>query len=144
MIQRRTGALVALRTLRRGGLLGIVADQNTRKDHVFVEFFGRPAAATAAPAFLALKTGAPILPCYLRRTGPRRLTLHVEPRIPVVQSGDFERDVLLTTQRCAAELERMVRQYPDNWFWIHRRWKTQPPEGWTPPRVPQAAAVSTG
>lgn len=144
VIQRRTGALAALRTLRKGGCLGIVADQNTRKDNVFVEFFGRPAATTPAPAFFALKTGAPILPCYLRRTGPRQFVLEVESPVPLSDTGDFERDVLLTTQRCAAELERMVRRYPDQWFWIHRRWKTQPPAGWTPPHAPKTQTLPAG
>lgn len=144
MIQRRTGAIAALRAVRRGGVLGILADQNTRKDNVFVEFFGRPAATTPAPAFLALKTGAPVIPVYTMRVGPRSFRTIVYPRLQLVDTGNLEHDVLVNTQLCARELERMVRAHPENWFWIHRRWKTQPPPGWTPPHVPETQAVHAG
>lgn len=119
----------ALRSLRRGRVLGLIADQNAREQGVFVPFFGRPAATFRGPALFALRTGAPIfLGVGFREPGvPARYRVVVE-EVPFVPIGDLDRDVLALTAAHTAALERAVRQAPEQYLWQHRRWKTRPPE----------------
>jgi KDO2-lipid IV(A) lauroyltransferase len=120
----------ALRSLRRGHVLGLIADQNAREQGVFVPFLGRDAATFRGPALFALRTGAPIfLGIPLREPGvPARYRVTVE-RITAPATGDLEEDVRVLTAAHTAALERAVRQAPEQYFWQHRRWKTQPPGG---------------
>ena len=124
----------ALRSLRRGHVLGLIADQNAREQGVFVPFFGRLAATFRGPAVFALRAGAPIfLGVSLREPGlPARYRVTVE-RIGVEPTGDLEADVRVLTAAHAAALERAVRQAPEQYFWQHRRWKTRPPGEGSPP-----------
>jgi KDO2-lipid IV(A) lauroyltransferase len=126
IIPRRTSALAAVRKLKRNEIVGILADQNTRKQNVFVDFFGVKAATTPGPAVLALRTGAHLVPVFMLREGPGRHRLIVEEPIEPVRTGDQEADVIATTQKCADILERYVRKYPSQWFWVHRRWRSRP------------------
>lgn len=118
-----------LRSLRRGRVLGLIADQNAREQGVFVPFFGRPAATFRGPALFALRTGAPIfLGVGYREPGvPARYRVVVE-KVPFVPVGDLDRDVLALTASHTAALEQAVRQAPEQYLWQHRRWKTRPPE----------------
>jgi len=127
IIPRRTSALAIVRTLKRNQIVGILADQNTRKQNVFVDFFGTKAATTPGPALLALRTGAELVPVFMLREGPGKHRLIVEKPVEVVRTGDQEADVVATTQKCANTLEEYVRKYPSQWFWVHRRWRTRPP-----------------
>lgn len=119
----------ALSALRRGRVLGLIADQNAREKGVFVPFFGRPAATFRGAALFALRTGAPIfLGVGFREPGlPARYRVVVE-KVPFVATGDLRRDVQALTAAHAAALERAVRQAPEQYLWQHRRWKTRPPE----------------
>ncbi len=118
----------ALRSLREGHVLGLIADQNAREQGIFVPFFGRAAATFRGPALLALRSGAPIfLGVSLREPGvPARYRVTVE-RIAVAPTGDLEEDVRALTLAHTAALERAVRAAPEQYFWQHRRWKTRPP-----------------
>ncbi len=127
MMARRTSALGIVRKLKRNEIVGILADQNTRKENVFVDFFGIKAATTPGPAVLALRTGAALVPAFMLREAPGKHRLIVEKPIEVVQTGDLEADVVATTQKCVDVLEEYVRKYPGQWFWVHRRWRTRPP-----------------
>jgi KDO2-lipid IV(A) lauroyltransferase len=126
IIPRRISALAAVRRLRRNEIVGILADQNTRKQNVFVDFFGVKAATTPGPAALALRTGAHLVPAFMLREGPGRHKLIIEEPIEPVRTGDLEADIIATTQKCADILEKYVRQYPPQWFWVHRRWSSRP------------------
>jgi len=115
--------------MRKGQTVGILMDTNmTPPAGVFVEFFGRPACTASGLARVALKTGAAVLPGFLLwEESERRYVLHFGEEISVHPSDDHERDIVDLTQRCTLAIESWVRQYPDQWLWIHRRWKTRPP-----------------
>jgi Kdo2-lipid IVA lauroyltransferase/acyltransferase len=127
-IDKKSAARQSLRVLREGGTLGILSDLNTHPhEGVFVPFFGRLACTTAGIATLALKTDAIVIPtCAVWDKQKNRYFFHAEPRVELVRTGDHRRDVELNTARFAAAMERMVRLYPEQWLWIHKRWKTRP------------------
>ena len=105
-------------------------DQNTLLDDggVFVDFFGVPASTTAGLARIALRTGAAVVPAFvLWDEKQRHYRLRFDPALPLVRTGDTERDVVENTARFTKVIEDCVRRYPDQWLWIHRRWKTRPP-----------------
>ena len=116
-----------LRALKQNGILGILIDQNVDwYEGVFVDYFGRPACTTDGLALLALHTGAPVLPAYIVRLPDGRYRLVFGPEVEVIRTGDRDADVLANTQRFTKVIEQIVRRYPDQWLWVHQRWKTQP------------------
>ncbi|MGH9967215.1 MAG: lysophospholipid acyltransferase family protein [Pyrinomonadaceae bacterium] len=127
-IDKKSAARQSLRVLREGGTLGILSDLNTQPhEGVFVPFFGRLACTTAGIATLALKTDAVVIPtCAIWDKQRKRYFFHGDPPVELVRTGDHEKDVELNTARFAAAMERMVRLYPEQWLWIHKRWKTRP------------------
>ncbi len=115
-----------LRHLKQDGILGIMLDQNMAwNEGVFVDFFGRPACTTSGLALLALHTGAPVLPGYILRLPDGRYRLVIGPEVEITRSGDRDADILANTQRFTKVIEEIVRRYPEQWLWIHQRWKTQ-------------------
>ncbi|MBS2022399.1 MAG: lipid A biosynthesis acyltransferase [Deltaproteobacteria bacterium] len=114
-----------LRLLRDGGFLGLLIDQDTDVQGQFVPFFGRPAFTPRAAGDLAVRTGAWVLfACAHREAdGRHRVVLR---RVPVPETGDREADALAVTAAATAEIEREIRLRPDEWVWMHRRWKRQP------------------
>ncbi len=127
-IDKQSAARQALRVLREGGTLGILSDLNTQtREGVFVPFFGKLACTTAGIATLALKTDAVVIPtCAVWNKERRRYFFHGDPPVELVRTGDQQKDVEVNTANFAAAVERMVRLYPDQWLWIHKRWKTRP------------------
>jgi len=127
-IQRRRAARDILKTLRQNEAVGILFDQNTtRSEGVFAEFFGIPAATTPAIALFAQRAGAAVIPGFLiwdEKLGKHRLRL--DPPVELISTGDLDHDVLENTKRFNRILEGYVRKYPEQWLWIHRRWKTRP------------------
>ena len=117
-----------LTAMRAGETVGILMDTNMRPPQgVFVEFFGRQACTASGLARVALKTGAAVLPGFmLWEPGERKYVLHFGPEIVFTRSGDAEADAQAATQLCASATEQWIRRYPDQWLWIHRRWKTRP------------------
>lgn len=117
-----------LTAMHAGGTVGILMDTNmTPPQGVFVKFFGITACTASGLARVALKTGAAVVPGFLLwEPKERRYVLHFGPELEFAKSGDHEADILSATQRCNDVLERWIRQYPDQWLWIHRRWKTRP------------------
>jgi KDO2-lipid IV(A) lauroyltransferase len=95
-------------------------------DGVFVEFFGRPACTAKGLALIARRTDAPVVPAFIVREADGRHRLIVLPPVELSRTRDLQQDVVTNTARCTAVIERMVRRYPDQWLWMHRRWKTQP------------------
>lgn len=128
-INKTNSATVAMSLLKRGGILGILADVNAHpREGVFVPFFGVPACTGKGPAILAIRANALIYPmfCVWDKVVQQYRVVHgrlIEP----INSGDHRQDIIDTTALFTAEIERVIRQYPDQWMWIHRRWKTRPP-----------------
>lgn len=127
-IDKKKAARQALRVLREGGTLGILGDLNTQpSEGVFVPFFGKLACTTAGIASLALKTNALVLPvCAVWNPQKKRYLFHSEPPVELVRTGDEQKDVEINTSRFTAAVEAMIRRYPEQWLWIHKRWKTRP------------------
>ncbi|MBO0797531.1 MAG: lysophospholipid acyltransferase family protein, partial [Blastocatellia bacterium] len=127
-IDKKRSAREVIRTLKAGGVVGILADLNTtREEGVFCDFFGVQACTTAGIAMLALRTGAIVLPGYLvwdEQAGMHRL--HFEKPVATIETGNHREDVIANTARYAKTLEAIIRRYPDQWLWIHRRWRTRP------------------
>src|SRR5215471_7172342 len=127
-IDKRSAAREMLAILREGGTLGILVDLNTLgREAIFVDFFGIPAATTFIVAKLALRTGASVLPVFAPWDDDhKRFRLIIGAPLPVEHTGDEDEDVRQLTQRYTRVVEAYVRRYPDQWLWIHRRWKTRP------------------
>ena len=117
-----------LHAMRAGETVGILMDTNmTPPQGVFVRFFGITACTASGLARVALKTGAAVLPGFLLwEPAERKYVLHFGPELEFARSGDHEADILTATQQCNDVLEAWIRRYPDQWLWIHRRWKTRP------------------
>ena len=122
VIEKKDFARGILKALGANQAVGILIDQNTSLDQgVFVDFFGIPACAGTSFAKLAARTGAAVIPGYaLWSDRERRYILRFDPPIPM--TGDAARD----TQALQSHLEKVIREYPEQWLWIHRRWKTRP------------------
>jgi len=131
IIDKRGALRPVLEALRRGRMIGILLDQNAaRREGVFVPFFGREASTSRSIALLSLRTKTPIVPIFIRREGPGRHRVVVEPPVPIPDgSNDLEAAVVELTARCTAVIERVVRQTPEQWLWAHDRWRTRPPTG---------------
>ena len=128
-IDKTNSASLILRTLRGGGTIGVLADVNSHpKEGVFVSFFGIPACTASGIAMLALRTNAVIVPMFAMWDEARGKYFIVHDKIiEPVNSGDRKQDIEETTALCVAATERVIRAYPEQWIWIHRRWKTRPP-----------------
>lgn len=116
-----------LRELGQGNVVGLLIDQNASKwrQGVFVDFFGRKASTHKGLAQLAMATGAPVISFFVVRE-PGTFRAEFGPEIPLARTGDPEKDVVANTQAFTRVIEAMVRRYPSQWFWVHRRWKTRP------------------
>ena len=117
-----------LTAMRKGETVGILMDTNmTPPQGVFVNFFGRQACTASGVARVALKTGAAVLPGFMVwEEAEGRYVLHFGPQLVFERSADTEADIVAATQLCTSVLETWIRRYPDQWLWIHRRWKTRP------------------
>ena len=128
-INKTHSAMLAIKTLRHGGILGILADVNAHpKEGVFVSFFGVQACTTSGAAMLAIRSNAFIYPtfCIWDNVVKRYKFVHgalLEP----ANTGDRKQDIVETTAAYTAEIEKIIRAYPEQWMWIHKRWKTRPP-----------------
>jgi KDO2-lipid IV(A) lauroyltransferase len=118
-----------LRLLRDNRAVAILIDQNVQPgDGVFVDFFGRKAATTTVAAALALKTGCALIPTRTELRDDGRYALTYDPPLEIAAGGDRAGDLQLVTQRLTTAIEGWVRRRPEQWLWLHRRWKTQPVE----------------
>lgn len=123
LIEKRRGLRDILDALKRGRMVGILLDQNaSRSEGVFVPFFGIPASTSRGLAVIALRTGAPVVPIYIRRLAGGRHRVEIGPAIPAPPDGDVTRYTAAFTQ----SIEAVVRRDPEQWFWMHDRWKTRP------------------
>jgi Kdo2-lipid IVA lauroyltransferase/acyltransferase len=128
-IEKNRSARAILKVLADGGTVGILADTNTSlEEGVFADFFGRPASTTSGLARIALRTGAAVIPGFLMWDAARKkYRLQFGPALDLVRTGDEDSDVRQNTARFTAVIEAYVRRHPDQWLWVHKRWKTRPP-----------------
>lgn len=127
LINKTNGMRDILKTLASGNAVGILLDQNVKaKEGVFVDFFGRPACTNKGLALMAARTKSPVIPAFLRRIEPDRHEILIGDEIPLIDTGDKEADIIANTQAFTKAIEDFITEYPDQWFWMHRRWKTKP------------------
>jgi KDO2-lipid IV(A) lauroyltransferase len=127
VIDRRRAARAILRALRDGRLIAILNDQYMRRSRaVFVPLFGRRCSTSAGAATLALRASAPVLPLHIRRVGPDSHVVHFGPPLEFRPSGDRSKDIIELTARSNEALERIIRVYPEQWMWGHRRFRHSP------------------
>lgn len=112
-----------LKSLKENRLVAFMSDQHSASGAVVVDFFGRAAATPKGGAAFAVKAGCPIILASLIREKYNRHRAVVERPIFPPNSGDRDRDIIEMTQAYTSQLEAMVRSYPDQWMWTHRRWK---------------------
>lgn len=125
-IPTRAGVKPIIRALKEGRALGVLGDQDSsRVRGVFVNFFGKSARTPVGPILIPYKTGSPIIPMAIVRKGKNRYKIIVKPRVELTLSDDREKDVLDVTQKCTKVLESIIREYPDQWLWMHDRWKSK-------------------
>ncbi len=128
IVDRRGGLRRLMRVLRDGGYVAFLIDQDARGEGVFVDFFGRKASTTPAVATLALRTGAPIIIGWARRISEGMdYEVGVMPTIWAEPTGERQGDIERVTAEVTSKLESLVRRSPEQWLWLHRRWKTRPP-----------------
>jgi len=127
-IFKNESARALLKILRDSGTVGILADQNTMPEEgVFVDFFGQTACTTTGIARVALHTDAAVVPGYaVWDSTIGKYRLRFEKAVELVRTGDTERDIFVNTQKFAKVIEGIVRKYPEQWVWVHARWKTRP------------------
>jgi KDO2-lipid IV(A) lauroyltransferase len=118
-----------LGAMKAGETVGILMDTNmTPPQGVFVDFFGIPACTASGLARIALRTDAAVVPGFtIWDESLRKYRLRFDPAVELVRTGDLEADITTNTQRFTKVIEDYVRKYPEQWLWVHRRWKTRPP-----------------
>lgn len=126
LIDRKLAMRRLLRSLAKNEVIALLIDQNTTaSEGVFVDFFGQPACTTNGIALLALHTGAPVIPAYIVRLSNGKYKMIIKEEMPLVRTGDQKEDVLINTQNFTRVIEDTVREYPDQWLWLHKRWRTK-------------------
>jgi Kdo2-lipid IVA lauroyltransferase/acyltransferase len=127
VIYKQKALAQMIRALRAGEGVAVLLDQNVQaNDGIFVDFFGRPAAATTVAAALAAKTGCTLLPAHAELMPDGRYKLTYDPPVAWTASGDRALDIAGITQEIASRTEEWIRRRPEQWLWMHRRWKTRP------------------
>jgi KDO2-lipid IV(A) lauroyltransferase len=127
-IEKREFARQALKAFERNEAVGILMDQNMLPgEGTFVDFFGLPASTTTGPARVARRTGAPvILGLVIWDSKLKKYRLRFD-RLDWIKCGDPEKEIVMNTANFTRRIEEYIRRYPDQWLWVHRRWKTRPP-----------------
>lgn len=127
VIYKKNALGESLRLLKKGEMVGFLLDQNTsRREGVFVDFFGKEACTNKGMALIALKSRAPVIPAFIVREGPVSHRVIFEKKVEITKSGDITEDIIRNTQRFTKIIESYIIRYPDHWLWVHDRWKTRP------------------
>ncbi len=127
-IERGKESVRLFKALKSGGSIAILIDQDTKVKSRFVNFFGKPCATPIGATVLALKSGCSVVPTYIYLDENYKQQMHILPEIPLVYTGDDEKDLIVNTQNFTDFTERVVREHPEQWVWMHERWKTKPGE----------------
>jgi Kdo2-lipid IVA lauroyltransferase/acyltransferase len=115
-----------IRVFRQNRVLGILIDQDTDVDGAFVDFMGRPAWTPTAAASMAIKFNAPVIFGHIRRAGSNRHTITMEGPLDLIRTGDDRKDIIANTAMFTKKIETCILQDPEQWVWMHRRWRRQP------------------
>jgi KDO2-lipid IV(A) lauroyltransferase len=125
-VERDKATFPMLKVLKAGGCVALLIDQDTRVKSTFVDFFGMPASTPVGVALMALKTGAAVLPAFSHLGEDGLQHIEILPEIPMRVTGDEEADIQYNTQIYSNYIEERIRQHPEQWVWMHERWKTKP------------------
>lgn len=125
-IPRGKGTREIINTLRQGRPLGILIDQDTKVEGVFVDFFGRKAHTAVGPVVLAKKFNLPIVPFFLHLKDDFTYQVECLDEIELQDTGDEEKDLVANVQKCSDAYEIIIRRHPEQWVWMHERWKKRP------------------
>ncbi|MCX7927198.1 MAG: lysophospholipid acyltransferase family protein [Candidatus Omnitrophica bacterium] len=125
-VPRSACVLAALRSLRNNRCLLLLLDQNFGTGGVFADFFGRKAATATGPVVLAQRSNAVIIPCFIIRKPDNTHTIFFEPEFKITQFSSEQETIVKNIQALTELIENYIRRYPQQWTWIHRRWKVQP------------------
>lgn len=128
----KTGVREMIRLLGEGKVVALLMDQDANRDGVFVDFFGRLASTPAGSAVLARMKDSPIVPAFITENSDGTHTAIIQPYQMPAKTNDKNQDIQSTTAKLTKIIEQHVRQYPQEWFWLHNRWKTRPPENASP------------
>ena len=122
-IQYKNGVKEMIRLLVKGNVIGLLMDQNAGKDGVLVEFFKRKTSTPQGPAFLAITNDAPIIPMFITKTSKGVHKIIIHPYIGVKRTKDKKNDINIITEKLTKIIEEHIKEYPEEWFWLHNRWK---------------------
>jgi len=125
-IARGKGTREIIRTLKKGESVGMLIDQDTKAQGVFVDFFGLAAHTPSGPAVLARKLSLPIIPIFMYLKDDLTYHMECQPPLDLVKTDNEESDIIANTQKCSDAYEAMIRRFPEQWVWMHKRWKTRP------------------
>ena len=125
VIERGKETYRVMKNLMAGGTMAILIDQDTSVKSVFVDFFGTPCSTPAGAVMIAMKTGAAVIPVFshLNTKGQHEVDYYKEVKLQT--TGNESNDIQTNTQTLTTIIEKQIRKYPDQWVWMHRRWKTQ-------------------
>lgn len=122
ILDKKGSARGLLKALSKGRSVAILIDQYAGRHGVFVQFFGIPTSTTPSPAVMALRTGAPVVPAFMKRIGHKH-KIFIELPVYITKTGNITKDIFTNTQRFIQPLEDKVKKYPEEWWWVHRRWR---------------------
>ena len=125
-ISRGKGTRELIRSIIRGYSIGILIDQDTKVEGVFVKFFGRWAHTAVGPVVLAQRYHMRIVPAFIVMKDDLSYHLEVQPPVELESTGNPVRDLVVNTQKCSDRCEAIIRRHPEQWVWMHRRWKKKP------------------
>jgi Kdo2-lipid IVA lauroyltransferase/acyltransferase len=127
-IERGRETFRLIKVLKSGGSVALLIDQDTKVKSRFVKFFGKDAATPVGATVLALKTGAAVVPTFVYLGKDWKQHMEILPEVKLEVSGDDEADMVNNTQLLTTITENIIRQHPEQWVWMHERWKTRPGE----------------
>lgn len=128
VIPKEGSPLKVVRAMKKNSCVGVMMDQNGGIGGLYVDFFGKKAATTRSLALLSYSTGAPVLPFIPYPTDKGTYQAVLLPEIKLEKTGDKDKDIFRWTEEYQKVLEKVIRERPEPWMWIHRRWKSRPPE----------------
>jgi len=128
LVERGKDTVKLVKNLKLGGTMIILIDQDTKVKSRFVNFLGHPCATPIGATIMALKTGAAVVPMFLHQREDFMIEINCYPELEMTVTGDDETDLIVNTQKLSDVTEQEVRKYPEQWVWMHERWKTKPGE----------------
>lgn len=127
VIERGKDTYRLVKNMATGGTMAILIDQDTHVKSVFVDFFGKPCSTPVGAAYMAMKTRAAVIPVFAHLNERGMIEINYYPPIEIIKTGNETADLITNTQRFTAVIENEIRKYPDQWVWMHKRWKTRQP-----------------